>query len=344
MIDFIRREKIYILILFFILALNLFNLGRGERKHVEGKQEKKTVSSMTFNEIGITEQKVRDYIASGRISARFFRYGFIAGIFIFLLSLIVNIKFILLGKRPVINAPACRGPVSWSICDVIRATLTIIFFAYVLAIAENFIFMAYHIYIGTNSLMMLNTFIIDMVAAIVVFYFAVVKNKEGLCALGIRSRSFLKDVFSGITAYIMILPFLLAVLLLSVIVLNLLGYEPPPQPVFEVFMEEKRFNMLFFLVIFVSIVGPVIEEIFFRGFMYGAIKKRFGVITAVLLSASLFSLLHTNVVGFLPIMILGVLLAYLYETTGSLVSSMAVHIIHNSVMVSLVFFIKEVMA
>jgi membrane protease YdiL (CAAX protease family) len=341
MIDFIRREKIYILILFFIIALNLLNLGRSGHKHVE---ETKAVSSMTFNEIGVTEQRVKDYINSDRSGAGFFRYGFIAGAFLFLLSLIVNIKFILSGKKIGINAPACKGPVLWGIRDVIRATLIIVFFAYVLAIAENFIFRAYHIYIETNSLMMLNTFIIDMVAAIAVFYFAMVKNKEKLCALGIRSRFFLKGVFTGITAYIMILPFLLAVLLLSIIVLNFLGYKPPPQPVFEAFMEEKRINMLFFLVIFVSIVGPVIEEIFFRGFMYGAIKKRFGIITAVLLSASLFSLLHANVVGFLPIMILGALLAYLYETTGSLASSMTVHIIHNSVMVSLVFFIKEVMA
>ena len=41
-------------------------------------------------------------------------------------------------------------------------------------------------------------------------------------------------------------------------------------------------------------------------------------------------------------MILGVLLAYLYETTGSLVASITVHIIHNSIIVGFVFFIKEV--
>ena len=40
-------------------------------------------------------------------------------------------------------------------------------------------------------------------------------------------------------------------------------------------------------------------------------------------------------------MILGVLLAYLYETTGSLVASMAVHVLHNSIIVGFVFFIRE---
>ena len=106
-------------------------------------------------------------------------------------------------------------------------------------------------------------------------------------------------------------------------------------------MEEERSKVLLFLTIFVSVFGPIVEEMFFRGFVYPAIKKRLGVLTAALLSAAIFSLLHSNIVGFLPIMALGVLLAYLYETTGSLVSSITVHIIHNSIIVSFILFIKE---
>jgi membrane protease YdiL (CAAX protease family) len=108
-------------------------------------------------------------------------------------------------------------------------------------------------------------------------------------------------------------------------------------------MEEKRSGILLFLTIFVAVFGPIAEEMFFRGFMYSAIKKRLGVLSAALLSAAIFSSLHTNIVGFLPIMTLGVLLAYLYETTGSLVASMTVHIVHNSIMIGFVFFIKELM-
>ena len=106
-------------------------------------------------------------------------------------------------------------------------------------------------------------------------------------------------------------------------------------------MEEKSSGMLLFLTLFVSMFGPVIEEMFFRGFMYSAIKKHLGFLGAAFLSASIFSILHTNIVGFLPIMALGVLLAYLYEKTGSLVAPMAVHILHNSIIVAFVFFIKE---
>ena len=115
----------------------------------------------------------------------------------------------------------------------------------------------------------------------------------------------------------------------------------PAQPVFDMFLEEKRSNVVLFLTVFVAILGPIIEEIFFRGFLYSAVRKRFGVLSGVLLSAALFSMLHTNVTGFAPIIILGILMAFLYETTGSLVAPMAVHIIHNSIIVGFVFFIKE---
>ena len=101
---------------------------------------------------------------------------------------------------------------------------------------------------------------------------------------------------------------------------------------------------MIFLAIFVLLLGPIIEEVFFRGFMYSAIRKRTGIMAAAFLSGAIFSLLHTNIVGFFPIMTLGILLAYLYETTGSLVASIAVHMVHNSIILTLVFFIKGLMS
>jgi len=168
-----------------------------------------------------------------------------------------------------------------------------------------------------------------------------VKYKKNIQELGLKTSSFLRNILSGITAYIFMLPVLLVILIFSIWILNALGYTPPPQPVFEVFMEEKKSLVLLFLTVFVSVLGPIVEEVFFRGFMYSAVRKHTGVLAAAFLSGAIFSMLHTNIVGFLPIMALGVLLAYLYETTGSLVASISVHILHNSIIVAFVFFLKE---
>lgn len=338
MFQFIRREKIYILMLLFIAAINVLNTSRmpGDRHG-----EKASPSTQSLKEMGITEQKVKDFLESGKMSARFFKYAMVLGIFIFAVSIILNSGFIFFGKRINFQSRSYKKPVPWGILDLLRAGVIIVFAGYIIGIIESIIFKKFGLGITVSLRMILSTFLVDITAVIVVLCFVAVKYRENLQALGLNFTYFFNNILSGITAYIFILPVLFIVLLMSIWVLNIVGYTPPPQPVFDIFIEETRSRVLLFLTLFISIFGPVVEEIFFRGFMYTAVKKHLGIIGAAFLSAAMFSILHTNVVGFLPIMTLGVLLAYLYETTGSLLASIAVHVIHNSIVVGFVFFIKE---
>ena len=91
----------------------------------------------------------------------------------------------------------------------------------------------------------------------------------------------------------------------------------------------------------VVILGPIVEEAFFRGFAYNAIKRKWGTSKAALLTAVVFAGLHGTLIGFLPIMALGLLLVYMYEKTGSLVSSITIHILHNGIMVGLLFLARH---
>jgi len=338
MLNFIRRERIYILMLFFMLAINMMNPGHVEEKHYD---KEASLSTKTFEEIGVTREKVKEFFESGELRARFFKYALILGFIIFIASLVLNISFIFRRKKIDLKTLAHQRSVPWGISDLVRASIIIVFSGYLMGILEGFIFKLCNINIGLNLRMMLNTFFMDIVVVAVIFYLVIVKYKERLEVLGLRAKSIFRNIVLGLSAYIFILPLLFVVLILSMWLLNLLGYSPPPQPVFEAFMEERRTRVLFFLTIFVSLFGPIIEEVFFRGFMYSVIRKRLGVLTAAFLSASIFSLLHTNIAGFLPIMTLGVLLAYLYEATGSLTASITVHIVHNSIIVGFMFFIKE---
>jgi membrane protease YdiL (CAAX protease family) len=77
--------------------------------------------------------------------------------------------------------------------------------------------------------------------------------------------------------------------------------------------------------------------VFFRGFAYNAVKRKWGIPSAMALTAIVFAGLHINLIGFLPIMMLGFLLAYMYEKTGSLISSITIHMIHNALTVGFWF-------
>jgi len=87
---------------------------------------------------------------------------------------------------------------------------------------------------------------------------------------------------------------------------------------------------LAWIVILVGVIVPLGEEVFFRGFVYGTLR-RWGVLPGVVLSAIYFGAVHQQIVHLLPIIVLGIVLALLYERTGSLVPSIAVHGINNVV-------------
>ncbi len=89
---------------------------------------------------------------------------------------------------------------------------------------------------------------------------------------------------------------------------------------------------LAWVVVLVCVLVPVGEEVFFRGLIYGALRS-WSPAGATAVSALYFAGVHQQVVHFLPILLLGVVLAVLYERTGSLVAPVVVHGINNLVAV-----------
>lgn len=86
-------------------------------------------------------------------------------------------------------------------------------------------------------------------------------------------------------------------------------------------------------VVLVCAVAPIAEEIFFRGFLFRALRRH-GLIPAAAISGVVFGLAHvaSSPIGFIvPLALLGVLLCLLYERTRSLYPSIALHCLNNSI-------------
>ncbi|MFT4176581.1 MAG: type II CAAX endopeptidase family protein [Luteolibacter sp.] len=77
------------------------------------------------------------------------------------------------------------------------------------------------------------------------------------------------------------------------------------------------------------IVAPLCEEIVFRGYLYPVAKKYAGPWIAAIFSAVVFSCAHGNLMALFPLALLGLLLVFLYEKTGSIWSVIAVHFCFN---------------
>jgi len=85
----------------------------------------------------------------------------------------------------------------------------------------------------------------------------------------------------------------------------------------------------------ICVLAPILEEIIFRGFVFPGLRRRMPMASAVAMSALLFALMHNNAAAMIPITLIGIVLAVLYERNLSIVPSIICHALNNT----LVFFL-----
>jgi uncharacterized protein len=89
--------------------------------------------------------------------------------------------------------------------------------------------------------------------------------------------------------------------------------------------------------IMVMVVAPAAEEFFFRGFFYRALRTRFPVIAAAAIDGVLFGIIHFDFSGTdallvaPPLAALGFIFCLVYEQTGSIFPTIALHALNNSI-------------
>lgn len=88
-------------------------------------------------------------------------------------------------------------------------------------------------------------------------------------------------------------------------------------------------------IIAISVIGPVLEELLFRGAITGALLRQYTPTKAILISALLFGVFHINPAQMLPAFLIGILFAWTYYKTASLVPCILMHIFNNTLSVFL---------
>jgi membrane protease YdiL (CAAX protease family) len=79
------------------------------------------------------------------------------------------------------------------------------------------------------------------------------------------------------------------------------------------------------------LAAPVAEETFFRGFLFSALRVRWGAFWAALASGLLFAALHFSLGSLVPFTVIGMLMAWAYVFSGSLWTAIGAHLAFNSV-------------
>lgn len=91
------------------------------------------------------------------------------------------------------------------------------------------------------------------------------------------------------------------------------------------------------IVVLTIAVAPVVEEVFFRGFVFSGLMRRWGPIWGALGSASLFGAAHLGNSGYLyvvpPIVMIGAIFAWGYHYSKSILPSIGAHFMFNLIQV-----------
>jgi len=92
--------------------------------------------------------------------------------------------------------------------------------------------------------------------------------------------------------------------------------------------------------ILIVAAAPMSEEIFFRGFLFGGLRRRLPFIAAGVISAAIFGAFHYTGAGSLSLLpqlaALGLVQAWIYERSGSIVPTIAVHMLNNALAFALI--------
>jgi len=135
----------------------------------------------------------------------------------------------------------------------------------------------------------------------------------------------LKHVLGGLVLYIGVF---LLMLVASVLLMQV--FPESTQNIQQSYTELLK--QPFALIILVTAVMPAVgEELFFRGFLFGSMRQRYGIFWGILISSLIFGAFHMSLVKLLPTAMLGACFAYIGWVSGSIYIGMLLHFLNNMV-------------
>src|SRR4051794_129275 len=109
------------------------------------------------------------------------------------------------------------------------------------------------------------------------------------------------------------------------------------QPLLTDIKSESETLLIVSFAVLAIVCAPIAEEFFFRGFFYRALRSRMGVLVAALLDGAIFGLIHydgsKSLVSIPVLATLGFIFCLVYEKTGTLYSTIALHSLNNTLAV-----------
>ncbi|MFV8520717.1 CPBP family intramembrane glutamic endopeptidase [Bacillus sp. SBS7] len=216
-----------------------------------------------------------------------------------------------------------------------KEILYLLVFIFLIApVTVESLFYEYALKIIGNSLYagVLMGFIMAVMFTTIVYLFCIKRYELSWKDIGIRKLSW-KDFLWTVIALIALIVVSIAVLM----IMEKMGISFENSKT-ETVQNDKSIYSFCIAVIGAAVISPIYEEILYRGVFYTFFRDRYGIWGGVLISSIIFTVVHIPTYNTLPVNFLsGVVFAWLYERTNSILSAMIAHALFNFIAVLLTF-------
>lgn len=148
-------------------------------------------------------------------------------------------------------------------------------------------------------------------------------RKANWSSLGLRKFN---KKFLGIGCGLLLVAYVIVIA--NNLVFYILHISTQGEQIFQLFLKLKY---PYWLVVIGVFIAPLVEEIFFRGFLFGGMRQHYGWKKAALISSIVFSIAHLDIAAALPTFALGFTFAYLYHQAKSIWPGIVMHFLVNAV-------------
>lgn len=211
---------------------------------------------------------------------------------------------------------------SWGLRDVIYGAIAM------LLISAAMVFAAEYWQIQTDAVVILYE-LLFLVPVVGVMLF----KKATWESLGLKRFAF-ADLLVG---FAILFAAYLVILLHN---LTLFFFDIAPQGDYVMGLFDMDVN-LWALGIAIAIVAPIAEEIFFRSFVYGGLEEKYGWKKAAFISAFIFGAAHMQLVSFIPTFLMGLVFAYLYRRSKSVIPGIILHFMVNGFSFTMILLLTQ---
>ncbi|MEI7729230.1 MAG: type II CAAX endopeptidase family protein [Verrucomicrobiota bacterium] len=160
-------------------------------------------------------------------------------------------------------------------------------------------------------------------------------------AFGMKNGSLLRCAGLALAAFIVVLPLAWGLGQVSSRLIEALSGKPQLQMGVQIMQTRQAPMEVAFMCLSTMVLAPLVEEIFFRGILYHAVKRMGYPRMAIWSTTLLFAAIHGNLMTLPPLFMLAMVLTWLYEVTDNLLAPVLLHSLFNAANLATLLYMAE---